>query len=159
MPPLPWADLIGAWQAALNLSAALVAQTQGAPGQRRVCSMSDALDEAQSLLRAQYKHDQKKPTHGSNLFSGVYPCYRLYRAGCGKRVAVGAIEEKFWIKVCAILGLPQFGADRMASGDRGAFVSQQIAEAFVRRPWREWDPLFDEADCCVEPVIEYSEMK
>jgi alpha-methylacyl-CoA racemase len=158
MPALPYADLFAAWQAALNLSAALVKQAEGAPGRRVVSSMTDALEEAQSLLKAQFQADGKLPVHGSNLFSGRYPCYRIYRAGCGRRIAVGAIEPKFWGSVCDILSLPDLKDLGMKAGHEGAQVATRVAERFQSRPWSEWAPEFERANCCVEPVLDYSEV-
>lgn len=158
MPALPYADLFAAWQAALNLSAALVAQGQGSPGKRVVSSMTDALEEAQSLLKAQYKADGKLPIHGSNLFSGHFPCYRIYRAACGRRIAVGAIEKKFWSSVCDILGLPDLKDLGMTPGAEGQRIADRVSERFLSRPWTEWQVEFERANCCVEPVMDYSEI-
>jgi alpha-methylacyl-CoA racemase len=158
MPALPFADLFASWQAALNLSSALVSQAQGAHGIRMVSSMSGALEEAQSLLKAQFVRDGKLPVHGSNLFSGQHPCYRLYRAKCGRRIACGAIERKFWNSVCAILGTPHLEELGLSTGKQAEGVSREISERFASAPWTHWAPLFEAANCCVEPVLDYSEI-
>jgi len=158
MPALPYADLFASWQAALNLSSALVAQTEGARGIRLVSSMSGVLEEAQSLLKAQYARDGKLPLHGTNLFSGQHPCYRLYRAKCGRRIACGAIEKKFWRQVCSILETPHLVELGLCTGEQAQAVSSEIAGRFASQPWNHWAPLFEAANCCVEPVLDYSEI-
>jgi crotonobetainyl-CoA:carnitine CoA-transferase CaiB-like acyl-CoA transferase len=120
--------------------------------------MATVLEEAQELLIKQYLHDRKIPLHGSNLFSGLYPCYRIYRAACGRRVAVGAIEEKFWSRVCDILEIPDCLPHRMAEGELGQQVTERVQQAWSRRTWNEWSGLFEKADCCVEPIRDYSEL-
>jgi len=158
MPPLPWADLLGAWQAALNMASALVIQADQGRGVALSASMARVLDEAQELLKQQYREDGKLPLHGSNLFSGLFPCYRIYRAQCGRRIAVGAIEEKFWIKVCNLLEVLDCIPHRMAVGEQGKRTCEQIQSAFLKRSWAEWASAFEEADCCVEPILDYSEI-
>jgi crotonobetainyl-CoA:carnitine CoA-transferase CaiB-like acyl-CoA transferase len=82
----------------------------------------------------------------------------VYVAWCGRRVAVGAIEPKFWQRVCEILGVPELIAQGYAEGAQGAEAIARLQEAIGAKPWAHWAPIFDAADCCVEPVLDYSEV-
>jgi len=158
MPALPLADLFSAYEGAFQLTAAMDAASRGAPGRRLVISMSETMTVVQSCLIRTYHKTGDIPRPGETLFSGGYPCYRLYTAGDGRKVAMGAIEHKFWEKACVILGVPELVDHGYATGVRRDEVVAQVQAAFATRSWSEWAPRFEGADCCVEPVLDYSEV-
>lgn len=159
MPPLPLADVFGAQQAALELVAALFGVRTGAHlGTRLTVSLADSLLDLQSATIREFKDTGHVPTPGSNLFSGLFPCYRIYRTRDGKRVAMGAIEEKFWSKAIALLGLPHLMSARLETGAAGASAIAELQRAFESRDWAQWQPLFENADCCVEVEKTYTEL-
>ncbi len=158
MPALPLADLFSAYEGALSLTAALDGVARGASGTRVVVSMSDTLKQVQSGLVREYQSHLNAPKPGETLFSGKYPCYRLYTSKDGRRIAVGTIELKFWQKFCEIIGTPQHDTEGYAEGARGRIVAEAIQSALSKKSWDQWAPLFDSADCCVEPVLEYPEV-
>jgi alpha-methylacyl-CoA racemase len=157
MPALPLADLFAAYEGALALAAALDGVARGGSGTRVVTSMSEALKVPQGVLIRQFRETRVPPRPGETLFSGLYPCYRLYSTRDARRVSLGAIEEKFWVKACEVLGVPQLVEDGYAIGERGREVSAKVQGAFESRDWEDWAPLFETADCCVEPVLDYAE--
>jgi crotonobetainyl-CoA:carnitine CoA-transferase CaiB-like acyl-CoA transferase len=158
MPALPLADLFSAYQAALSLvSAILNAQSSGV-GSRAVVSMTETLLEVQSGLRLEYRKTKAAPLPGTTLFSGQYPCYRMYRSQDGRRIAVGSLEQKFWDQVCDILGVPELKKEGYARGEKAVEIASRVQAAFLKKPWRDWAPLFEKAQCCVEPVLDYSEV-
>lgn len=158
MPSLPLADLFAAYEGAFVLTAALDAVARGNPGTRVVVSMSEVLKRVQSNLIREFQSTGILPNPGSTLFSGGFPCYRIYTTADGRRVTVGAIEHKFWKKVCEILELTHLVPHGYATGDLGNRVSTEIQAAFQSKTWTNWAPLFESADCCVEPVLDYSEV-
>lgn len=158
MPALPLADLFAAYDCALSMAAQLDQVARGGQGGRIPTSMTEALLQTQSVLIREHQESGHIPHPQTTLFSGKYPCYRIYRAGDGRRVTVGAIERKFWQKVCEILGVPELADESHATGDRGEQVASKIQAVLGSKPWPHWAPLFDEADCCVEPVLDFSEV-
>lgn len=158
MPALPLADLFAAYEGALALAAMLDGVARGAPGGRVAISMAGALAEAQSGLWRTFLEAREEPRPGTTLFSGVYPCYRLYRAGCGRRVAVGALESKFWATFCDLIGAPECRPHAYARGELGQQTIHQVQAKLATRPWSEWAPLFAGADCCVEAERTYAEV-
>ena len=163
MPPLPWADLFASYQAALSITSLLCAQSQGAKGQRVTVSMSEALIEIQSLLFAQFQQDKKTPHHGGNLFSGAYPCYRIYNLSENRRISVGCIEPKFWHRFCLTLGtseseLKELLEGQFATGESGEKTVNKLQSILSKRTWNELGPQLEALDCCVEPIIDYREV-
>jgi len=164
MPPLPWADLFASYQAALSISALLCSQNKASPGRRVAVSMTEALIEVQSLLFAQFQQDQKLPAHGTNLFSGAFPCYRIYQTQDQKRLAVGCIEPKFWAKFCdsifsdtEIRGAVLEG--QFAKSNEAVRIIHLVQSKLSERTLQDWIQLLDPLDCCVEPVLNYSQIK
>jgi alpha-methylacyl-CoA racemase len=80
--------------------------------------------------------------------SGRYPNYTLYRARDGRRLAVGALEPKFWERFCAVLGRIDL-VDRI--GDPEA--RERVAEVIGERDLAYWTERFAGVDACVEPVL------
>ncbi|MGK5084919.1 CaiB/BaiF CoA-transferase family protein [Bdellovibrionota bacterium FG-1] len=157
LPGLPLADLFGAHEGALAMVCAMDAVSRGEPGRRVCVSLAETLKEVQSSSIAVYRATGESPRPGETLFSGKFPCYRVYRAGCGRRVTVGAIEPKFWEKVCEILGVPELVYSGYASDEEATHTIEGIQTALGAKPWSHWAPFFERANCCVEPVLDYSE--
>lgn len=158
MPALPLADFFGAYEGALALVTAMDHASRTGHGSRVVISLFEALKELQSRLVREFRETGRAPRYGETLFSGLYPCYRVYRAKCGRRVTVGAIEEKFWVETCRVLGVPELAPRGYATGEQGRETIARVQDAFAARDWKDWAPLFEAAQCCVEPVLEYPEV-
>lgn len=158
LPGLPLADLFGAYEGAFALTAAIHEASLGQPGKRICVSLFETLKQVQSSAIAIYRTTGEVPRPGETLFSGKYPCYHIYQAGCGRRVSVGAIEKKFWTQTCQILGLPELIEKGYTTGIEGQNVTSRVQAALSSRPWAAWAALFDSAQCCVEPILEYSEV-
>ncbi|MCM8596337.1 CaiB/BaiF CoA-transferase family protein [Accumulibacter sp.] len=94
---------------------------------------------------------------GTDLLSGGIPSYGVYATGDGRHLAVSAMEPKFWQTLCSVLGRPELRPFAFATGDEGRRVRRELEAAFAGRSLAEWTALFDEADCCVSPVLRFEE--
>lgn len=159
LPGLPLADLLSAYEGALSLSCAIdLASRQNGRGKRCVVSMTDTLKGAQSKFAAEYRETRDLPIHGQTLITGRHPSYQIYRSRDGKRIAVGALESKFWHRVCDILALPALRDLGQSTGEISKLAQSQVQAALALQDWAHWAPLFEAADCCVDPVLDYSEV-
>lgn len=159
MPGLPLADLFCSYEAAFALVSELDSMARGrSAGRRVVISMSEAITRAQGQFIHEYRRTGEVPAYGRTFVTGELPSYRIYECADGRRVAVGALEEKFWNRVCRILDLPQHEGRGLLKGKEADGVIRDVEAAFARFPWKHWEPLFEEADCCVEPVLNYDEV-
>lgn len=156
LPGLPLSDVLAAYEGALAVVASL-ASTEGR-GERIVISMTEAITRAQSKLIAEFKRTGVAPSPGNTFMTGKYPCYQIHVAQDGRRIAFAPMEEKFWNQACALLGLSRLEGKGYATGEEGERIHRAIAEIFAARPWSHWAPLFEEADCCVSPVLTYPEL-
>jgi crotonobetainyl-CoA:carnitine CoA-transferase CaiB-like acyl-CoA transferase len=158
LPALPLADLFAAYTGALEMAALLDQAARTGRGARSAVAMSAALVEMQGIFIRQFRETGEMPEYGTTLMSGKHPCYRVYTSKDGRRVTVGAIEQKFWLKVCEILDVPELASEGYATGEAAESVAARVQQAFATKAWSEWAPLFDASDCCVEPVLDYREV-
>ncbi|HVE87829.1 MAG TPA: CaiB/BaiF CoA-transferase family protein, partial [Myxococcales bacterium] len=91
---------------------------------------------------------------GAEPLNGGYPCYGLYRTADGRFLAVGALEPKFWIGVCELLGRPDLAGAGWDTGEEGRAARAAVGEIIARHPAEEWRRRFAAADLCVEVVNE-----
>jgi alpha-methylacyl-CoA racemase len=140
MPPLQIADLAaGALAAVTEILAALLM----GGGARITVSMTHR------------SHDLVAHRVGGDpvpkMLTGGAACYRIYETADSRFLTVGALEPKFWRRLCEVLEQPEL-MDRQ--------WEQRLPELeriFRSRPLARWLELFDGEDVCVGPVATLDE--
>jgi alpha-methylacyl-CoA racemase len=90
---------------------------------------------------------------GGNLLDGGAPFYDTYRAADGRYVAVGAIEQRFWLALLEVLDLDEASLpDRMNPANWPA-VREVLTKRIAARPRDEWAKLAAGTDACLTPVL------
>ncbi|GAB4175219.1 MAG: CaiB/BaiF CoA-transferase family protein [Rhodocyclaceae bacterium] len=158
VPNFQIGDLLGGAAAAVGgiLAALLDARSSGR-GRHVDVSMTDAVLSQAVFAAAGLLLRGASPPRGGDLLSGGVPCYGVYETADGRHLAVGALERKFWSRLCAILGRPDLEVFHLESGERGAFARAELAALFRARPLAHWTELFEREDCCVSPVLTIEE--
>jgi alpha-methylacyl-CoA racemase len=148
LPNLQIGDLLGgSLTAVMGILAGLVdAQTNGA-GRYIDVSMTDSVLAHAMLPLAALASEDARP-RGEDLLSGGAPCYNYYRTREGRYLAVGALEAKFWERLCDAVGRPDLKARRLDPDARG-----ELQSAFGAQDSGYWMQLFDGVDCCVNLVL------
>lgn len=80
------------------------------------------------------------------MLGGGIPAYRLYRCGDGERVALGALEPKFWTSFVEMLDLPELAPDGTDAGERGARAAAAVAARLAEHPREHWMSLAEGRD-------------
>jgi crotonobetainyl-CoA:carnitine CoA-transferase CaiB-like acyl-CoA transferase len=146
LPPMPIADLAaGALGAVTQVLAALLERERSGRGARLIVSMTG---NARRFVDFRL-HDQRR------LLTGGLACYRIYETADGRHVTVGALEPKFFARLCELLGRPEL-AERQGDADQEPLAAE-LAAIFSTRPLAEWLELFDGEDACVGPVATLDE--
>ena len=158
MPALPLSEIVAGYEGALSMASNIAQVLRGGAGTRSVISISEALKKAQGRFVLEAKKSKRLPTYGTTLLTGQYACYNIYKSLDGRRFAMAAMEEKFWMNVCEILDLKEFKNQRFTEGSQTQKVKDQIQFAFDKKTAKEWAPIFAQSDCCVELVAEYNEV-
>jgi alpha-methylacyl-CoA racemase len=90
------------------------------------------------------------------LLTGGLACYAVYETADGRHLTVGALETKFFTRLCQLLGLPEL-AERQFDPSAQAEIADALADRFAQKPLADWLELFDEEDVSVGPVSMLSE--
>jgi crotonobetainyl-CoA:carnitine CoA-transferase CaiB-like acyl-CoA transferase len=137
LPPVQAADLAaGALGAVTEILARLVARQGG----HVVVSMTHNAYRLRSL---------------APVLTDGYACYSMYETADGRLLTVGALEPKFFARLCDLLDLGEL-AERQYDDDQEP-VRAQLAAAFRRRSLADWLALFRGEDVCVGPVATRAE--
>ncbi len=140
VPPTQVADLAaGALGALVEILAALVERGRTGRGRRIVISMTHG----SHRLAAHRLGGDPVP----KLLTGGPPCFRVYETADGRHLTVGALEPKFWHRLCELIERPD-----LVERHYDPTAADDLAEVFGGRTLAEWLELFDDEDVCVGPV-------
>ena len=118
-------------------------------------SMFDVVSAFMSPHMARHLAGQEEPVGpGVMHLNGRFPCYRMYRAGDGRWMALAALEPKFWAGFCALVDRPDLVARQF---DDSAEMTAEVAALFGARTRAEWEELTAGADVMLEPVNDLAE--
>ena len=143
LPPVQIADLAaGALGAVTEVLAALLERQRTGRGAHLVVSMTQRSHD----LVAHRLHGEPV----ARLLTGGLACYRLYETSDGRHVTVGALEPKFFERLCGLLERPDL-AERQFAGDQEALAAE-LATVFGAKTLADWLERFGDEDVCVGPV-------
>ena len=143
LPPIQVADLAaGALGTVTHVLAALLERTRTGKGQHVVVSMTHR------------SHDLVAHRLGGEpvrrMLTGGLACYRIYDCADGRLLTVGALETKFFGRLCELLDRADL-AERQYEADQEA-VASELAAVFRTRTLADWLEHFGDEDVCVGPV-------
>ena len=149
LPPLQPADVAaGALAAATEILAALLERGRSGRGARLTISMTHG---SHRLVAHRLGGDPLP-----RFLTGGLACYRIYETADGRHLTVGALEPKFFQRLCELIGRPEL-AERQLVAEAQAGLASDLADVFAGRPLAEWLALFDGEDVCVGPVATLAE--
>ncbi len=149
LPPLQPADLAaGALGAVTKILAALLERERTGRGARLTVSMTHG---SHRLVAHRLGGDPLP-----RFLTGGLACYRIYKTADGRHLTVGALEPKFFLRLCELIERPDL-AERHLVGDAQDELATELAAVFAGRPLAAWLELFDGEDVCVGPVATLAE--
>src|SRR5436305_6166798 len=141
LPPVQIADFAaGALGAVTEILAALLERTRTGKGARIVVSMT---------------HNAHRLVSRAPVLTEGFACYRMYETADGRYLTVGALEPKFFSRLCELVGRPEL-AGRQYDADQ-ATLGAELADVFRRRSLEAWLEVFERDDVCVGPVATLAE--
>jgi crotonobetainyl-CoA:carnitine CoA-transferase CaiB-like acyl-CoA transferase len=147
-PPVQVADLgAGAQAAVVEILAALLERGRTGRGSRLVVSMTHGAHR----FVAHRLGGEPVP----RLLTGGLACYRTYATADGRHLTVGALEEKFFRRLCELIGRPEL-AGRQFDADQDE-LARELADVFEQRALADWLALVDGEDVAVGPVATLEE--
>jgi crotonobetainyl-CoA:carnitine CoA-transferase CaiB-like acyl-CoA transferase len=149
LPPIQPADLAaGALGAVAEILAALLERERTGEGARLTISMTHG----SHRLAAHRLGGDPMP----RLLTGGAAFYRIYGTADDRHLTVGALEPKFFARLCELIGRPELVELQLAP-ERQEELAAELASVFVSRRLGEWLDLFDGEDVCVGPVATLAE--
>jgi len=143
LPPVQVADLAaGALGAVTEILAALFQRERTGSGARIVISMTHRSHD----LVAHRLGGEPVP----RMLTGGLACYRIYATSDGRFLTVGALEPKFFRRLCELIDRPEL-ADRQYSEDQESLAAE-LATIFGKSSLTHWLERFGDEDVCVGPV-------
>lgn len=143
LPPLQIGDLAaGALGAVTEVLAALFERERTGRGARLFISMTHRT------------HDLVAHRLGGEpvekMLTGGLACYRIYATADGRFLTVGALEPKFFRRLCELVGRPEL-VERHYDDDQDTLAAE-LAAIFAERSLAGWLVQFGDEDVCVGPV-------
>ncbi len=155
LPPIQFADLNGGSLAAVALLAGILEARLSGEGRYFDLSMTDGLLGLMTLTAANFLAAGGRAPERSNLFlAGQEPFYNVYRTADGRLLAVGALEPKFWMNLCAALA--ESDPEKKRPEVIGA-CRDEAARVFATKTAEEWLARLAGLDVCVAPVLSVAE--
>lgn len=147
IPPTLIADIgAGAYPAVINILLALRKRDRTGEGCFIDVAMTDNLFTFLFWGLAMGHGTGVWPTPGGEQLTGGSPRYRIYRTADGRHLAVGALEDKFWLAFCEIAGVPAELRDD--ARDAKATIAA-VEKAAAARTSGEWHEALAGKDTCV----------
>jgi alpha-methylacyl-CoA racemase len=138
-----------------GMLAALLAVRSTGRGQVVDAAMCDGVISLMSAVHEMAAMNQWTETREANLFDGGVPYYGIFECADGQYLAVGPLEEPFYVRLCLSIGLvpPPERDDRA----HWPALRATFEKVFKTRPRDEWAALLELGDHCVSPVLGISE--
>jgi crotonobetainyl-CoA:carnitine CoA-transferase CaiB-like acyl-CoA transferase len=155
MPGVQIADIGGGLFAAIGILSALHERQRTGLGRFLDISMTEAALAFlhMPLSAALLAGSTKALARGSDMLNGGYAFYNVYRTSDGRYLSLGALEPKFFARVCERLGRPEL-LERAYDSQGSRAVRDELSRIFAAQPLSHWLTVFEGADACVEPVLE-----
>ena len=159
-PPVPSSvqlgDFGGGMAAAIGTLAAVVEADRTGRGRFVDVAMLDVVASWSGVLLSWFLATGDVPVRGGMPLGGGLACYRVYPAGDGKHLAVGALEPQFWRTLCERIGLPDL-VDAHLDPSRQDEIASALEARFAERSRDEWVAELADLDTCVGPVNDVAE--
>jgi crotonobetainyl-CoA:carnitine CoA-transferase CaiB-like acyl-CoA transferase len=157
IPGIQIADLVGGgMNAAIGILLALVARARTGEGQYIDISMTDGMLGLLPIPLQILQKQGRVPTRSDTPLSHRYACYNVYETADGRYISIGAVENRFWMNLCEVLGVPEYGPLQYDEDHREELVDF-LRKTFKKKTLDEWIELLRDRDVCWGKVQNISE--
>lgn len=154
MPTAQVADVGAALYAATAICGALYARERDGRGQRVTIAMSEAVRGFGVFGGAAGWHGKPEEVRSQvGLLEGAVAAYQLYETADGGRVALAALEPKFWQRFAEEVGLDVHPRATMPGAHQRELV-EATRKAVASRSTAFWSDFSERVDCCLSVVGE-----
>jgi alpha-methylacyl-CoA racemase len=162
--PVPPLNLVGdlgggAASMAFGIVCALLESRSSGRGQVVDANVLDATTTIMGFVQGLRAQGVWALRRGTNLLDTGAPYYDTYACRDGRWVAMGTVEERFFLTALDVLGFVPDDPLRRAHKDRSQWpaLRQALTAAFATRTRDDWAVAFRARDACVTPVLDLDE--
>jgi alpha-methylacyl-CoA racemase len=162
--PVPPLNLVGdfgggALYLAFGIACALLETARSGSGQVVDAAVVDGTVSLLGLVHGLRAQGLWTDERGTNLLDTGAPWYDVYTCRDGRYMAVGALEEKFFVALLDGLGISDNEELRASHRDRARWPQLRAAltSEFLSRDRDDWAAVFDGVDACCTPVLSLTE--
>jgi alpha-methylacyl-CoA racemase len=148
----PMADCAGGLFAALGIVAALYKRSMTGHGCMIDIGLADAVMPLQLFQIAAFGSVGWMPQPETYYLNGGIACYHDYRTSDGRRLVLGALEEKFWRSFCVAAGHAEWISRHNDPAPQVGLIGE-LAAFFSSLSLDECMCMFEGVDCCLTPVL------
>jgi crotonobetainyl-CoA:carnitine CoA-transferase CaiB-like acyl-CoA transferase len=158
IPAVQIADIAGgSMQAAIGILLALYARERSGRGQYIDISMTDGIVGLLTLPRFFEQERGEKPARSDMTLSHRYGCYNTYRTKDDRFVTIGAVENRFWKKLCEHFDAPHY-IGLQYDKERRLEIINWLRETFVCKTLAEWEAELSRLDVCFSSIATLDEV-
>jgi crotonobetainyl-CoA:carnitine CoA-transferase CaiB-like acyl-CoA transferase len=141
----------------VGLLAAIVEASRSGRGQVVDAAIVDGAAHLASTFFGMVAGGIWKTGRGTNISDSGSHFYDCYECSDGGWIAVGPIEQKFFDQLIDKLGLDVETLGPQMSREQWPQAKRLLAAHFRGRTREEWTTLLESSDCCVSPVLSFTE--
>ncbi|WP_342625348.1 CaiB/BaiF CoA-transferase family protein [Pseudomonas alkylphenolica] len=159
-PKVRLSDYAASAYAALSLSVAIMSARQQGVGQHLDVSVHDSILSWTAHMAWLARGFEDNPVASPT----VMPENDIFQTGDGRHLAMGILENKFWVTLCEVLGdeFPSLRderfANRMSRFGRKQEVNALLKDIFLSRTLEQWTQAFAGHDLPFSPLLSASEL-
>jgi alpha-methylacyl-CoA racemase len=161
-PPTPPLNLLGdygggALYLAFGVMCALWEARRTEQGQVVDAAMIDGVTSLLTVFHGLRQAGREIAPRGENVLDGGAPYYTTYQTRDGLRLAVGALEARFYDRLLEGLDLAPDGLPDRDDRTRWPELRARFAARFRDKTRAEWEARFSTLDACVTPALGLAE--
>ncbi len=157
IPAVQVSDIQGGMYAVIAIMAALHQREKTGKGEFIDVSLMDVAV-ASMIMPLSFYFAGASTERGASLLSGGAPFYNVYETADRKFISIAALEPKFWIELCKMLGLEKYEDKQLASEETAEKIHQDLATVFRQKSRHEWLKILDEHQIPCAPVNDLGEV-
>jgi len=157
IPGVQLSDYAGAMMAIIAILLALIEREKSGEGQYCDLSMLDAVTSWMGMHFVKYFADRLLPYPQDSMFNGALACYNIYKTKDDRFVVLGAMEEKFWVSFCEVIGREDLIPLQWEGQTIQEKMKEELSLLFKEKTRAEWLKLLDGQGTCFSPVLNMEE--
>lgn len=157
IPGVQLADIAGGgMNAAIGILLALHSREKTGKGQYIDISMTDSMVGFLPVAMFFNQLTGQMPERSNTMLSHRYACYSTFETKDGKYLSIGAVENRFWNKLCEVLDVPEYGPLQYDENRRIEIIDF-MRDTFKKKTLDEWSEILGDLDICWGPVYNLKE--